>query len=63
MSRPYMPKVIGDRAKEIHYTQEGGGTVATCTGCGWTRWESSRADLGGPAHDHKCRRLRGDKNE
>lgn len=54
----YGPKratpVRGDRRKAIAYSDEGGGTVATCLGCGWLRWQPDRRELTNPAREHKC---------
>jgi hypothetical protein len=37
----------------LHLTPEGGGTVATCSGCGWLVWfpEKHKAHDAGRAHE------------
>lgn len=43
---------------EVVFTEEAGGHVATCTGCGWLRWEpeDNRAVLRVHATGHRCRK-------
>lgn len=54
----YGPKRVtpirGDNQKQIAYSDEGGGNVATCLGCGWLRWQAHRRDLNEPTRAHQC---------
>lgn len=41
---------------EVIYTAEGGGTVSTCTACGWLRWTETRQEGEQHAGKHQCRK-------
>lgn len=54
--------ITGDRKRVIALTPEGGGVVATCKGCGWIAYGTTRTEAERNARDNhkKCKGAKDD---